>query len=94
MTADPSTKASLLVTAQFTLLGGQLFLRPRNGWSTTGGVRRVHGTRLVLDRDRLGQSHQCGSGRPQRNPSGSAPLSLDQWTRLVPDRRGNRRKCP
>ncbi len=47
MMADPSVKAKLLVTAQFTLLAGQLFLRPRNDWSTAGRVRVVGGTAIT-----------------------------------------------
>lgn len=47
MTADPRAKANLLVTAQFTLLAGQLFLRPRNDWSTAGGVRVVGGAAIT-----------------------------------------------
>lgn len=47
MTADPRAKANLLVTARFTLLAGQLSLRPRNDWSTAGGVRVVGGAAIT-----------------------------------------------
>ncbi len=47
MMADPRAKADLLVTAQFALLAGQLFLRPRSDWRTTGGVRLLGGAAIA-----------------------------------------------
>lgn len=47
MTGDARAEARLLVAAQFTLLAGQLSLRPRQDWPTKGGVRILGGAAIA-----------------------------------------------
>lgn len=47
MMAGARAEARLLVAAQFTLLAGQLSLRPRRDWPTKGGLRVLGGVSIA-----------------------------------------------